>query len=76
MTDGTDDTGQEPSTDADEPTPAEAASAFIASADDVYDDYDRGYVDADAALAVLSSRIDDLRDAVDSAAAAENGDEP
>ena len=41
----------------------EAVATFLSGADDVYDEYDRGYVDADAALAVLSSRIDDLRDA-------------
>jgi len=41
----------------------EAVATFLAGADDVYDEYDRGYVDADAALSVLSSRIDDLRDA-------------
>ncbi|WP_435064969.1 hypothetical protein [Halobaculum sp. EA56] len=48
----------------------EAVAAFLAGADDVYDEYDRGYVDADAALSVLSSRIDDLR-----AAAEDDGEE-
>lgn len=48
----------------------EAVSRFLAGADDVYDDYDQGYVDADAALSVLSSRIDDLRDAAESAESA------
>lgn len=43
----------------------EAVATFLAGADDVYDDYDQGYMDADAALSVLSSRIDDLRDAAD-----------
>ncbi|PSQ08111.1 hypothetical protein BRC97_01670 [Halobacteriales archaeon QS_6_71_20] len=41
----------------------EAVATFLSGADDVYDEYDRGYVDADAALAVLSGRIDDFRDA-------------
>ncbi|MFC7096166.1 hypothetical protein [Halobaculum marinum] len=43
----------------------EAVATFLAGADDVYDEYDKGYVDADAALSVLSSRIDDLRAAAD-----------
>lgn len=53
----------------------EAVSRFLARADDVYGDYDRGYVDADAALSVLSSRIDDLRDAAESAAADDGDDD-
>lgn len=44
----------------------EAVAAFLAGADSVYGEYDQGYMDADAALSVLSSRIDDLRDAADS----------
>ncbi|MFC7137113.1 hypothetical protein [Halobaculum litoreum] len=47
----------------------EAVAAFLAGADDVYDEYDKGYVDADAALSVLATRIDDLR-------AAAAGDDP
>jgi len=45
----------------------EAVSAFLSGADNVYGEYDQGYMDADAALSVLSSRIDDLRDAAESA---------
>ncbi|WP_233740898.1 hypothetical protein [Halobaculum saliterrae] len=52
----------------------EAVSRFLAGADDVYGDYDRGYVDADAALSVLSSRIDDLRDAAEAVESAEADD--
>ncbi|QZP39157.1 hypothetical protein [Halobaculum magnesiiphilum] len=55
----------------------EAVAAFLAGADDVYEEYDQGYMDADAALSILSSRIDDLRDAAESAADAggDGGDE-
>ncbi|SHH25544.1 hypothetical protein [Halobaculum gomorrense] len=59
-----DDTGGEET----EPNGAElneAVAAFLAGADDVYGEYDQGYIDADAALSVLSSRIDDLRDATE-----------
>ncbi|UIO98956.1 hypothetical protein Hbl1158_10460 [Halobaculum sp. CBA1158] len=43
----------------------DAVSEFLSAAADVYDDYDRGYVDADAALSVLDDRIDDLRTSVE-----------
>lgn len=53
----------------------EAVAAFLAGADDVYGEYDQGYMDADAALSVLSSRIDGLRDAAESAEdAGDDGD--
>ncbi|GGN17385.1 hypothetical protein [Halarchaeum nitratireducens] len=45
-----------------------AVSNFLDGADSVYEDYERGYTDADAALHVLESHLDDLR------AAHEDGD--
>lgn len=42
----------------------EAVAEFLSGADDVYGEYDQGYMDADAALSLLSGRIDDLREAV------------
>ncbi len=42
-----------------------AVSEFLETADTVLAEYDQGYMDADAALAVLESRIADLRDAHD-----------
>lgn len=52
-----------------------AVAEFLAGADDVYGEYDQGYMDADAALSVLSSRIDDLREAADEADEVDGADE-
>ncbi|WP_020221738.1 hypothetical protein [Halarchaeum acidiphilum] len=41
----------------------EAVDEFLDGADAVYEDYERGYTDADAALHVLESHLDDLREA-------------
>jgi hypothetical protein len=38
---------------------------FLNKADRVYDEYERGRTDPDAALRVLESHIDDLRDATE-----------
>ncbi|GGM65858.1 hypothetical protein J2752_000248 [Halarchaeum rubridurum] len=46
-----------------------AVSDFLDGADAVYEDYDRGYTDADAALHVLESHLTDLREAYDEEAA-------
>lgn len=43
----------------------DAVSEFLREADAVYEDYERGYVDADAALATLESHIEELTDAVE-----------
>lgn len=37
---------------------------FLDGADDVYAEYDQGYVDADAALAQLEDHLDELEEAV------------
>ncbi|WP_327052363.1 hypothetical protein [Halomicrococcus gelatinilyticus] len=47
-------------TDADD-----AIRQFLRDADTVYDEYDQGYVDADAALDVLETHIEQLRAAVE-----------
>jgi len=39
-----------------------AVSNFLNGADSVYEDYERGYTNADAALHVLESHLDDLRE--------------
>ncbi|GGL22250.1 hypothetical protein GCM10009037_02000 [Halarchaeum grantii] len=41
----------------------EAVTQFLAGADSVYEDYERGYTDADAALHVLESHLQELREA-------------
>ena len=43
----------------------DAVEQFLQGADEVYDEYDQGYVDADAALSMLDDRLNGLRDAVD-----------
>ncbi|WP_336345838.1 hypothetical protein [Halalkalicoccus ordinarius] len=35
---------------------------FLDNADDVYAEYDQGYMDADAALSILEDHLDDLRE--------------
>ncbi|WP_199174903.1 hypothetical protein [Halegenticoccus soli] len=40
----------------------DAVGTFLRDADAVFDEYENGYVDADAALSVLESHIEDLRD--------------
>ncbi len=39
-----------------------AVKRFLRNADGVYEEYDAGYTDADAALQVLRGHIDSLRD--------------
>jgi len=46
---------------------ADAVESFLDGADAVYADYERGYTDADAALHVLESHLDDLREAHENA---------
>jgi hypothetical protein len=40
----------------------DAVAEFLEEADAVYGEYDQGYMDADAALSLLSSRIEELRE--------------
>ena len=40
-----------------------AVEAFLSKADSAYEEYDRGYIDADATLRQLESAIEQLRDA-------------
>lgn len=42
-----------------------AVDAFLSEADDCYEQYDRGYVDADATLRRLEVAIDDLRESTE-----------
>ncbi|WP_435096180.1 hypothetical protein [Halarchaeum sp. P4] len=45
----------------------EAVKQFLAGADAVYEDYERGYTDADAALHVLESHLKELRETYEEA---------
>lgn len=42
-----------------------AVEEFLAAADTVYGEYDQGYMDADAALSLLETRIETLREDVE-----------
>ena len=41
----------------------EAVAEFLQQADAVYEEYDQGYVDADASLRQLRGHVEDLREA-------------
>ena len=43
--------------------PDEAIEEFLRKADAAYEEYDRGYADADATLRRLEGHVEDLRDA-------------
>ena len=43
--------------------PEEAIEEFLRKADAAYEEYDRGYADADATLRRLEGHVEDLRDA-------------
>lgn len=43
----------------------EAVDAFVGDAETVYDEYDQGYLDADAALRRIRTHLDDLEDAAE-----------
>lgn len=43
-----------------------AVDAFVADVETVYDEYDQGYLDADAALRRIRAHLDDLEDAAES----------
>lgn len=49
----------------DEPGLADAVDRFLDEADAAFDQYDQGYADADATVAVLRSHAGDLRDALE-----------
>jgi hypothetical protein len=44
----------------------EALATFFSAAEDAFDEYERGYTDADATLRRLEGAIDDLRTATES----------
>jgi len=43
-----------------------AVERFLDGADAVYGEYEQGYMDADAALSLLETHVEDLRAATDS----------
>lgn len=43
----------------------EAVDHFLSTADDTYEEYERGYIDPDAALRRLETAIDQLDDAME-----------
>lgn len=43
----------------------EAVEEFLRNADSVYDEYEQGYADADAALSMLETHVESLRDVAD-----------
>ncbi|WP_435125896.1 hypothetical protein [Halobaculum sp. D14] len=62
-----DDTGADAADDEAEDVPADeeltaAVSAFLADAETVREEYEQGYMDADAAVSLLWRHIDELRD--------------
>ncbi|CCQ34811.1 hypothetical protein HLRTI_000903 [Halorhabdus tiamatea SARL4B] len=42
-----------------------AVEEFLKEYDDAREDYDRGYVDADATVRLVDSHVEDLRDALE-----------
>jgi len=44
----------------------DAVSEFLSEADTVYREYDKGYMDADAALSRIEKEVEDLREKADS----------
>ncbi|MFC4449495.1 MULTISPECIES: hypothetical protein [Halorussus] len=44
----------------------DAVSEFLSEANTVYDEYDKGYMDADAALSRIETEVEELREAADS----------
>jgi hypothetical protein len=53
------------SSNPDEDTTDEAVASFLDAVDRTLGEYDQGYMDADAALALVRARVDDLREAVE-----------
>lgn len=43
----------------------DAVEEFLAAADNVYGEYEQGYMDADAALSLLETQIETLREEVE-----------
>jgi len=60
MTDGSSDAAD--SETAEEPLD-ETVAQFLRDVDSAHEDYDRGYVDADATLSVVMTHVEKLRDA-------------
>jgi hypothetical protein len=46
-------------------TDSDAVETFLDRADDVFTDYEEGYVDPDAALATLEHHVETLREATE-----------
>ena len=44
----------------------DAVSEFLSETDAVYDEYDKGYMDADAALSRIETPVEELRETADS----------
>jgi hypothetical protein len=62
MTDGDSSAGAEAD-------PAAAVASFLDAVDRTLGEYDQGYMDADAALALVRAHVDDLRRSVEDGAA-------
>ena len=45
--------------------PETAVETFLDRADAAYEDYEKGYTDADAALSTLEAHVESLREAVE-----------
>lgn len=63
MTDGDSSAGAEAD------STAEAVASFLDAVDRTLGEYDQGYMDADAALALVRAHVDDLRRSVEDGAA-------
>lgn len=44
---------------------SDAVERFLREAESVYDEYEQGYVDADAALRMLRPHLDDLAESIE-----------
>ena len=44
----------------------DAVSEFLSETDAVYDEYDKGYMDADAALSRIEAHVEELREQANS----------
>lgn len=55
-------TGPNDADDATETEPPEAVAEFIDAAEDIYYEYNEGYLDPDAALSRLGDHVAELRD--------------
>ena len=66
MTDESDAATEQGPTDGEDATAGdldETVAQFLRDVDAAHDDYDRGYVDADATLSVVMTHVEELREA-------------